>query len=155
MTAKVVLKRGKAGPILRGYPWVFEGWIERIQGEVGDGEAADLLDWRQSFIGRGLFNGASKIRLRIFSREAEAVFDRDLLQRRLEGAIGLREDLLRLQDETDAYRLVHSDGDGLSGLVVDRYGEFLVIQISSLGMERRRDIILEVLQEKISPRGIF
>lgn len=155
LAARALLKRGKAGPILRGYPWVFEGWIDRIEGEAKDGEAIDLLDWRQAFVGRALINRSSKIRLRVFSREPEAAFDRTLLRQRLERAIGLRHEVLRLPEVTDAYRVVHSDGDGISGLVVDRYGDYLVIQISSLAVETCRGAVLEILQEILSPRGIF
>ena len=155
MGAKVILKRGKAGPVVRGYPWVFEGWIEKVQGDPQPADPVDLLDWRQSFIARASWNGASKIRCRIFGRTPEAVFDRELLADRLRKAILLRKEILRLPERTDAYRLVHSDGDGLSGLVVDRYGDFLSIQISSLLIDRMRKDLLALLIELVGAHGII
>ncbi|MCZ6601717.1 MAG: class I SAM-dependent rRNA methyltransferase [Planctomycetota bacterium] len=155
MPTVVVLKRGKAGSILQGYPWVFEGWIARIKGEIEDGQAVDVLDWREAFVARGVFNRASKIRLRIFSRERDTSFDRNLLATRLDRAIRLREDVLALREQSDAYRIVHSDGDGLPGLVVDRYGDLIVAQISSLAIERLRDDLIEILQDRLSPAALL
>lgn len=155
MAASAVLKRGRAGPILKGYPWVFEGWIDRFEGEFADGDTLDLLDWRGAFVARAAINQSSKIRLRVFSRQREASFDEDLIEERLERAVHLREKVMALPREATAYRLVHSDGDGLSGLILDRYGDFLVMQVSSLIIERRRGALIRFLQERLSPRGIM
>src|ERR1051326_4139256 len=102
---------------------------ERLPG----GTVVGLLDRDTRWAGRGFYNGHSRIALRVLSTNAEEAIDRDFFARRLEQAIALRRKLLRLDDVTDAYRLVHSEGDQLSGLVVDRFGSIIVIEYFAAG----------------------
>jgi 23S rRNA (cytosine1962-C5)-methyltransferase len=116
---------------------------ERLTG----GTVVDILDRDNRWAGRGFYNGHSRIALRVLSTNAEEAIDRDFFARRLEQAIALRRKLLRLDDVTDAYRLVRSEGDQLSGLVVDRFGSIIVIEYFAAGMFRFRSVIQEIFAE--------
>ena len=156
MTAKVILKSRKAKPLWWGAAWVFEASIDRLKssGSPADGDLVEVLDAKGRRIGEGLWSGKGMIRVRMVSRGEER-FDDEALASRLRRAIALRHDVLRLPDRATAYRVVHAEGDGLPGLVIDRAGDWLVIQTDVAGMQRRLDHIVEVLTEELAPRGIF
>jgi 23S rRNA (cytosine1962-C5)-methyltransferase len=153
--AVVHLKPGRAKPFFFGHPWVFSGSIAGVEGQPANGDLVDLLDDRGQFVGRGFYNRRSQIRVRLVTwnpgEEADAAF----FENRLRAAVALRHELLRLPDQTDAYRLVHSEGDGLPGLIVDRYGDWLVVQVLSIGMAVRKDLVVEALGRACPGLGIF
>src|SRR5262249_12840904 len=105
-----------------------------------------VVDKDGQWVGRGLYNGHSRITLRMLTTNQGEAIDADFFVRRLDQAIQLRRDWLKLDAFTDAYRLVHSEGDGLSGLVVDRFGDLLVLEFFAAGMYRFRLVIQEALQ---------
>ena len=154
-TGAVHLKRGRAKPFFFGHPWVFSGSVERLEGNPRDGDVVDVFDHRGRFIARGFYNSRSQIRVRLVSWNRDAAIDEGLFRRRLAAAFELRHDLLDLPAHTDAYRLVYSEGDGLPGLVVDRYGQWLVVQLLSLGMARRKDMLAAALGELSGGLHIF
>jgi 23S rRNA (cytosine1962-C5)-methyltransferase len=123
--------------------------------EPGDGDAVDLYSHAGNFIGRGLYNGRSKIRVRLYSWSPDTVLDTAFFRQRLEAAVRLRQTVLDYAGPGRACRLVFSEGDGLSGLIVDSYDRWVVVQFTALGMAQRRDLLIETLVELIRPEGIY
>ena len=155
MAIKIILKRGKAKPFYFRHPWVFSGAVESVKGEPADGDVVDVLDHDRKFIGRGFFNSKSRIQVRFCLFDESGRIDRDLFAQRIRCAVRFRTDTLCLPETTTAWRVVHSEGDGLGGLVVDRYNDFLVVQFHARGLESRREMILDALEAELSPAGII
>ena len=150
---RVTLGRGREGPFLGGHPWVFSGAIATVDGQPDDGGEVEVVADDGRFVGRGLFNGRSQIRVRLYTSESVSLDD-EFFAARIEAAVRLRYGVLGLGDPEGACRLVFSEGDGLSGLTVDRYGAYLAVQFTSLALAARRDSILDALQDAVSPEGI-
>jgi 23S rRNA (cytosine1962-C5)-methyltransferase len=150
---RVILKPRKAQPLFGRHPWVRDTAVERVEGAPPDGAEVDLLSHQGAFIARGLFNSRSRIRVRLYTWEAEQPLDENFWQQRLESALRLRQ-ALGYADPAGAARLVASEGDGLSGLVVDRYADYLVVQVTALGIARRMPQLLPMLVDMLQPRGI-
>ncbi len=141
------LKPGLPARVLRGHPWIFSNEIRKPLPPEFDGTAVTARDSRGRFLGTGLYNGNSRIVWRRFSRDRV-----DFDDKYLEGAI--RRSLARREGQTTA-RLVWSEADDLPGLVVDRYGDVLVAQLLTLGMDRATKIVTRLLQELLEPREIL
>jgi 23S rRNA (cytosine1962-C5)-methyltransferase len=154
MNARVVLQPKRARPFYGRHPWVYAGAVARVEGEPADGDVVDLVTHEGTFVARGLYNGRSKIRVRLYSWDAASSLDRAFFRDRLDAAVRLR-NLLGLNTPGRACRLVFSEGDGLSGLTVDRYDRWLVVQFTSLGLAQRRDLLAELLAELVQPAGIY
>jgi 23S rRNA (cytosine1962-C5)-methyltransferase len=129
-----------------GHPWIFQKMVEKPATKLAPGSIVDIVDREGQWCGRGFYNGHSRIALRVLTTEASELLDVAFFARRLEQACALRRDWLHLDAVTDAYRLVHSEGDGLSGLVVDRFGSTLVLEFFAAGMYRFRLAIQEALE---------
>ncbi|MBX3399091.1 MAG: class I SAM-dependent rRNA methyltransferase [Gemmataceae bacterium] len=156
MLASVILKTKRAQPFYGRHPWVFAGAVERVDGSPADGDEVILRSSAGNFVARGLFNSQSKIVVRLYSWDEDRPIDRDFLRDRLADAVRLRHQILGLdRGKASAYRVCFSEADRLSGLVVDRYGEWLTVQFTALGLANRRDTIAAVLAELLQPRGIF
>jgi 23S rRNA (cytosine1962-C5)-methyltransferase len=153
-TPKVWLKQGREKSLRRRHPWVFSGAIERLEGEAAAGATVEILGASGELLGRAAFSPSSQIRARMWSFEAGESIDAEFFRRRLVRAIESRR-RLQLLGGRAACRLVFSESDGLPGLIVDRYGEYLVCQFLSAGAERWRATIVELLAELCSPRGIY
>ncbi|HWB11364.1 MAG TPA: class I SAM-dependent rRNA methyltransferase [Pirellulales bacterium] len=151
--ARLVLKPRKARPFFGRHPWVLDSAVESVEGEPADGDVAELFSDHGEWIARGLYNGRSRIRLRLYSWRADEPLDDTFWRRRIENALQLRLSLFWRGSE-DAVRLVFSEGDGLSGLIVDRYADFLVVQVSSLGLAARLKGLVSILADSVGPRGI-
>ncbi len=149
---KIILKRGKENPILRGHPWVFSGAVARAEEDLVPGGMAEVYSKEGRFLGIGYFNPASQIVLRLLTREKEDL-DASFFMDRIRRASALREK--GLGGKTNAYRIINGEGDFLPGLIVDRYGEALVLQCLTLGMERLKKLILELLIKQFNPRSIY
>lgn len=147
----VLLKPGEADRIVAGHPWVYATSILRITAAVADGDPVQVKDHRQRLLGVGFYNSRSKIAVRVLSRERVAL-DEAFFSRRLSEAIALRG---RWMPGVDACRLVNAEADFLSGLIVDRYRDVLVVQTSSLGMDQRKPLIVKLLRELVGPRAIL
>lgn len=155
-TGRVYLKSKRAQPFFGRHPWVFAGAIERVEGDPADGAVVDLHSSAGNFVARGVYNGRSKIRVRLYSWEADTPLDRDFFKARLARAVALRHEVLHLNTGPEAaYRVVFSESDLLSGMVADRYAEFLTVQFTSLALAERRQMIADVLMELLQPRGIY
>ncbi len=153
--AQAFVRPGRVKPFVARHPWVLDKAIGRIEGTPQDGDVVDLVDPQGRFLARGLFNSQSQIRLRLYTWDAGEALDESFFARRLEAAIAWREQLGLLAAAEGGARLVFSESDGLSGLVVDRYGEWLAVQVTSLGVARRMPWVLELLQRRLQPRGIY
>ena len=154
MLPRVVLLPKRARPFYGRHPWVFAGAVGAVEGDPADGAEVDLVTNTGVFVARGLFNGQSKIRVRLLSWDAGTRLDEEFFRKKILAAIGLR-DRLGLNGPGKGCRLVFSEGDGLSGLTVDRYDRWLVIQFTSLGLAQRRDMIVSILEEAIRPEGVY
>lgn len=127
------------------HPWVFQKMVEKPAAKVPNGSVVDVLDRDGKWVGRGLYNAHSRISLRILTADPNEAIDADWFARKIGRAVELRRDLLKLEEVTDAYRVVHSEADGLSGLVVDRFGSTLVIEFFAAGMYKQREAIQAAL----------
>jgi len=151
----VFVKRGRAKPLWRGHPWVFRESIARVSGEVDAGAMVRVADEEGRVLGRGFYSPASKIAVRLLDRREDGPEpDTAFFRERIERAQRLRHETLGLPVVTDAYRLVHSEGDFLPGLVVDHFAGHLVVQISTAGMHRHREQLLDALEEVMRPLSI-
>jgi 23S rRNA (cytosine1962-C5)-methyltransferase len=131
-----------------GHPWIFQKMVEKPATRLPAGSVVDVLDRDGQWVGRGFYNGHSRIALRILTTDPEDPIDEGFFTRRLGRAVALRREWLKLDEVTDAYRLVHSEGDGLSGLVVDRFGPILVLEFFAAGMYRFRQVIEDALAKQ-------
>ena len=127
------------------HPWVFQKMIEKPAGRIAPGTVVDIHDRTGQWVGRGLYNGHSRISLRVLTTTADEAIDQGFFARKIGAAIGFRRDVLKLDAATNAYRLVHSEADGLSGLVVDRFGDTIVMEFFAAGMFKQRAAITEAL----------
>ncbi|MFO7169932.1 MAG: class I SAM-dependent methyltransferase [Chloroflexota bacterium] len=152
--ATVFLNPGKERPLQQRHPWVFSGAVARVQGYVGRGDAVDVVDSTGEWLARGTWSSGSQIRVRAFTWRADEPLDEDLLRQRLERAVAARR-LLGYDGADAAYRLVYAESDGLPGLIVDRYGPYLVVQLLTQGMAARSKLIVRLLAELLSPLGIY
>jgi 23S rRNA (cytosine1962-C5)-methyltransferase len=129
------------------HPWIFQKMVERPQTRIAPGSVVDIQDRNGQWVARGLYNGHSRISLRVLTTNRDEPIDAAFFARRIGAAIAFRRDVLKLDEVSNAYRLVHSEADGLSGLVIDRFGDMLVIEFFAAGMFRQRNIIMEVLKQ--------
>lgn len=155
MTAKVILKPKRAQPFFGRHPWVFVGAIERIEGTPADGDEVDLFSSGNNFVARGLFNSQSKIHVRLYSWEPGVELDAAFFKERIGRAVELRHHVLNLAGPDKGYRVAFSESDMLSGMVVDRYGDWLAVQFTALGLASRREMIAGVLRDLLQPKGIY
>jgi len=147
----VILKPGEADRIIAGHPWVYAGEILRVTEPIADGELVQVKDHRTRLLGVGFFNSKSKIHVRILAPERVDVNEK-FFEERVRAALAVRQK--HLPDAT-SFRVVNAESDFLSGLIVDKYEDVLVIQISSLGMDQRKAMIVAALQKIFSPRAIM
>ena len=150
---RLILKPRRAVATRAGHPWLFRDDVLELPNPLPDGAEADVVDHQGRFIGRGLLSAHSQILCRIYAREAVPL-DRDFFRSRLLAAARLRHDAGLPNSDTDSYRLVFAEADRLPGLMVDRYGEYLVIQTPTSAMDERKPMLVDLLQELFEPRGI-
>ncbi len=149
---RIILKKGKEKPILRGHPWIFSGAVAGAEGDLVPGEIGEVYSGGGDFLGMGQFNPRSQIILRMLTRRKE-VLDASFFRERLLQADALRKRELR--GKTDGYRVINGEGDFLPGLIVDRYGKTLVLQCLTAGMERLKGLFVDLLVERFTPESIF
>jgi len=137
------------------HPWIFQKMVEKPTVRPKPGSVVEIIDREGQFAGRGFYNGHSRIALRVLTADPDETIDEAFFARKIGEAVSLRRDLLKLDRVTDAYRLIHSEGDGLSGLVVDRFAGTLVIEYFSAGMFRQRDLIRRVLLDHFPNADVY
>jgi 23S rRNA (cytosine1962-C5)-methyltransferase len=147
----VPLKPGRDKRLRAGHPWVFSNEIASPVAELPPGGTVEVTDHRGAFLGRGYANPNSLIAVRILTRnKREEIDHHGFFAHRLRQALAYRS---AVQPGRLSLRLVHAEGDGLPGLVVDRYGEVLSVQITTLGMEVRRELVEQALRDVLAPAG--
>jgi len=149
---RIILKKGKERPLLRGHPWVFSGAVAKIEGEVSPGDIGEVYSKDGHFLGRGHLNPRSQIIVRILTPKKEELGG-NFFRERISRAVDLREELLK--GKTNAYRVINGEGDSLPGLIVDRYRETLVLQCLTAGMERIKEILTESLVKELHPQNLY
>lgn len=147
----VILQRGRKKRLEQGHPWIYNNEIEKVEGEPEPGSLVAVLDWRGKFLATGYYNPASQITVRVVSYQPLEAMDVSFFIQRFEQCLAHRYRFVR----EEAYRLVYGEADFLPGLIVDRFGDTLVVQLLTLGMDRCRDSIVEALVSVLQPAGIY
>src|SRR5437660_9363231 len=147
----ILLRPGEADRVVAGHPWIYQSSILRLTAPVADGDVVQVKDHRQRFLGTGFYNSKSRIAVRLMDSERVTV-DEGFFARKIRAALAVRQKHL---PEATSFRVVNSESDFLSGLIVDKYEDVLVVQTSSLGMDRRKPMIVAALQKIFSPRAIL
>lgn len=151
MVKQVCLKRGEEADIFAGSLWIYDNEIDWCTDTCADGDVVDVLSSRRQFVARGFFNAKSKIVVRVLTRDKDEVIDREFFRSRILRAWEYRKSI----GLTNACRVVFGDSDGLPGLTLDKFGDYLSFQIVSLGLELWKDALIEILVEIFQPKGIF
>lgn len=146
----LILKPGREKSLLRRHPWVFSGAIQQVDGDIAPGETVDIFSSDNQFLARAAYSPVSQIRARVWTFEQEPV-DVEFFRKRIHTAIQSRE-TWSLRRNTDAYRLIYAESDNLPGLIVDRYGDVLVLQSLTAGSEAWKDTLADLLLEET---GLF
>ena len=153
MAKQVILKQGREKSVIRRHPWIFTGAVQKVTGSPVQGESVDIVTAGGQFIGRGAWSPQSQMSVRMWTF-AEEEIGPDFFRRKIKDAASLRNPPL-IPDSTKGIRLIHSESDGLPGLTVDRYGDYLVCQFSTAGAGYWKKTIVSALQEVIPCKGIF
>jgi 23S rRNA (cytosine1962-C5)-methyltransferase len=148
---KIILKPKEEIRIVQGHPWVFNNEIDQIQGDIKSGEIAYVYSSKNVFVGKGFLNTSSKIFVRVLSRDENEVIDTLFFKNIIEKSNQSRRDL----GYEDSYRVLFGEADGIPGLIVDKYGDFLSIQILSLGIDQRKEMFIKLLVDLFKPKGIY
>jgi len=149
----IVLKPGREKSLRRHHPWIFSGAIESVEGDPRTGETVEILASERDFLGFGSYSPHSQIRVRVWTFQTDQLIDPSFFRVRMDRAIQSRAGYGTGKES--ACRLINAESDGLPGLVVDKYGEFLVCQFLSAGSEYWKEEILLQLHQILSPAGIY
>ncbi len=144
MSATVILEAGREKSLLRKHPWVFSGAIARYSGKPHAGETVDIQSADGTWVASGAWSPESMIRVRVWTFDKDETVDNGFFLRRIENALQAR---MQLSADTDAFRIVAAESDGLPGITIDRYGDVLVCQLLSAGAEHHRDKIVWALRK--------
>jgi 23S rRNA (cytosine1962-C5)-methyltransferase len=149
----VKLKKGKEKAVRQMHPWVFSGAIDQIKGKPENGDIVMVNDSNNAFLAYGFFNDKSRVAVRLLEWNQETEIDESWWRKKIKTAVKHRDNLN--SKGTNTYRLIFSEADFLPGLIVDRYADFLSVQILTSGIERIKGVILDELQQLLKPKGIF
>ena len=152
--AIVILKKSADAFIKRKHPWIFSGAIDNVDGNPSNGETVQIFTSNKTLVGFGSFSPSSQIRVRVWSFNPEDKIDSDFFRKKAIAASELRNQLIN-NSTTNAYRIINAESDGLPGLIVDRYSDFIVCQFLSAGVETYKEKIVEILNDIFKPTGIF
>ncbi|MBN1102252.1 MAG: class I SAM-dependent rRNA methyltransferase, partial [Deltaproteobacteria bacterium] len=150
----IILKPAREKSLLRRHPWVFSGAVKRVEGHPGSGDTVEVISSVGLPLGRGAYSPSSQIRVRIWTFDPDETVSPDFFRSRIQRALHLRRSLGLFHPE-GACRVVHGESDGLPGLIVDRYADYLVCQFLTAGTERWRGDILGSLTELLPAAGIY
>jgi len=149
----IVLKKGKEKAALQKHPWIFSGAIEKVKGKPENGEVVRVNAADKSFLAYGYYNDQSRVAVRMLEWNEDQEIDKSWYQQKLRNAIAMRKNILN--KDTNTCRLVFSEADFLPGLIVDKYADFLSLQILSAGMENIKADLIDILKDELNPTGIF
>ncbi len=148
---KIYLKPGEELRLLQGHPWVFNNEINNFNGDIKSGEIAYVYSSQKKFIGKGYLNTSSKIFVRLLSRNEDQKIDELFFKNIIVNSNKSRRDL----GYENSYRVLFGEADGIPGLIIDKYGDFLSIQTLSLGIDMRKEMFIKILVEIFNPKGIY
>jgi 23S rRNA (cytosine1962-C5)-methyltransferase len=148
---KIYLKPKEEIRIIQGHPWVFSNEVDRIEGTIQSGEIAYVYSYRNVFLGKGFLNTSSKILVRILSKSESELIDKSFFKHLIEKSNHSRIQL----GYKNSYRVVFGESDGIPGFIVDKYGDYLSIQILSLGVDLKKAMFIDILVELFHPLGIY
>lgn len=148
---KVTIESGRQKRIESGHPWVYQNEVHDILGEYSPGDIVDVYNHKDRFIGRGYINPRSQILVRIMTREKDESIDEDFFRRKIQNAWEYRQKVA----DTNACRVIFAEADFLPALIVDKFGDYLVIQTLALGIDVHKNTIVKLLNEIIHPKGIY
>lgn len=148
---KVFLRKGVHHRVESGHPWIYKTEIDYEDGVISPGDIVDVYNFRQRFIGRGYWNGRSQITIRLLTRLQEEI-NREFFRRKIEAAWEYRQKFI---SEPEYCRLVFGEADFLPGLIVDKFGPYIVVQTLALGIDRYKEMIVSLLLEMFHPDGVF
>lgn len=152
--AEARLKKGKEKAVKQLHPWVFSGAIDSLKGKPTNGEIITVTDANGDFLSKGFFNNQSRVAVRLLDWEQESLLHEEWWRLRVAKAVNARRSLLE-STNTNVCRIVFSEADYLPGLIVDKYADYLSLQIHSSGIELVKEVILDELQKQLNPKGIF
>lgn len=147
---KVYLNKGEEKRLLEGHPWVFNNEVNRFEGNIESGAICEVYSYNDRYIGKGFFNSSSKIIVRLLTRKNGEI-NEEFFRDKIEKAWNYRKELGLINN----CRVIFSEADFIPGLIVDKYGDYLSIQILSLGIEVRKEMIINLLIDIIKPLGIY
>lgn len=148
------LKKGKAKAAHQRHPWIFSGAVVDEGKRPQDGEMVQVIDDQGEFVAYGLFNGQSRVAVRLVEWDVDQYPDEGWWRTRIRQAVTAREPLLRSRD-TDTVRLIFAEADFLPGLIVDKYADFLSVQIHASGVERMKQVVTDELNQLLCPQGVY
>ncbi|TKC13268.1 class I SAM-dependent rRNA methyltransferase [Pedobacter polaris] len=151
---EIKLKKGKEKAVLQRHPWVFSGALDKIKGAPENGDVVRVHSANNDFLAYGYFNDQSRVAVRLLEWNEDYVIDEAWYEQKINNAIQSRAHLLKSK-YTNTCRLIFSEADFLPGLIVDKYDDFLSIQILSTGIEKAKTIIIDILVKALQPKGIF
>lgn len=149
--SKLFLKRINTERILNGHPWIFDNEIGSVDGSYNAGDIVEVYDFRKKFIGKGFISPKSKIRVRLLTRNRYEEIDDNFFERRIIEAWEYRKRIM----DTSSCRVIYGEADGLPGLIADKYGDYLVLQLLTIGLEKYREEIVNLLVKLLNPKGIY
>src|ERR1041385_8710917 len=150
-TGRVLLRPNRERRVAGGHLWVYDGDVAGTAGKPESGDVVDVYSHARRFCGRGLYNPRSKIRVRVLTLQEEAI-DQEFWERRIHTAVELRQ---KVVTGTNAFRVVHGEGDLLPGLIVDRYADVLVMQSLSYGMDCRKQALADMLLAATGATAVY
>lgn len=154
ITGRLLLKRGREKPVLNRHPWVYSGAVQQVAGAPQPGDLVEIADSTGDYLATGYYNPHSQIRAHLLTWDAQASVGPSFWQRRIDHALAARANL-PLEPATNAYRLINAEADGLPGLIVDKYDDYLVMQCLTLGVDRRKEALVALLAEAVPVTGIY
>lgn len=154
MQKTITLKPKRDKPVRQRHPWIYSGAVAASTRDIIDGDIVSVVDFDHNWLARGYANRSSQIQVRLLSWDEDEEIDEAFWVRRLADAIARREPLAN-SSSTNVYRLVHAESDFLPGLTVDRYGDYLVMQVGTLGVDKRKQQIADTLLDLTGCAGVF
>ena len=150
----VILLKGKEKAVLQHHPWLFSGAIAKIQGKPANGDVVRLLDAKGTFMAYGFYNSESRVALRLLEWDENVQINEDWFRSKVATAVNSRRFILE-DGSTNTCRLIFSEADYLPGLIVDKYADYLSVQILTSGIENNKAVIIDALHQLLQPKGIF
>jgi len=152
---KVILEKGREKSLQRRHPWVFSGAIKQVESKPARGETVDILSAGNDWLARGSYSPDSQITVRAWTFDKDENIDRDFFRSKIVKALEFRQKLSGIGTDFTAYRIIAAEADGLPGLIVDRYADYLVVQFLASGVELHKQLIVELLAELTACKGIY